>query len=247
MNSVRTWVTLAALLGASAVGCSSPDPDPKVALYTSVGWNDDPGTLDAIGYQVQVDIGWPDRATDCFALSPDLNVTVNDRAPKAIVAEGCRWDVLTTFDGFLKDEPITIQLKDGARLLAEATYNRPFPGFDMQLVSPADGTVRSGEKVAVALPEPTFERPVIGAMFYWRDPPPEGVPPFHSIVHTPGARASQPIEVTAPTLTGRAWLVVTAWPYSKSMFGADASSGFESCVITNPELLSGPVAVEVVP
>lgn len=104
-------------------------------------------------------------------------MTVNDREAGPIHTSDCEWDVLVEVGPFAADDPgpTTVRLLDGTHVLGEAIYDGLFPGFPAQLVSPADGRVRTGDDVAAQLtaplpPEVLFES-YSAAKFYWLDPP----------------------------------------------------------------------------
>src|SRR5262245_52602310 len=72
----RAGFALAFVLAAGVPACGE-DGDPEMMVSTWFRWNEDPGSVDEIGYQVSVDVGWPSRFESCFDLSPGLHVTVN--------------------------------------------------------------------------------------------------------------------------------------------------------------------------
>jgi hypothetical protein len=246
MNRLAYCVVPAALSLAFGVGCSSPDPEPNLTVLVDVSWNDNPETAEQIGFQVHVDIGWLDRVEDCYALSSALNVTVNDRPPKAVKAVDCSWDVLTTFDGFLEREPITVRLRDHSAVVAEATYEHAFLDCDVQLVSPAERPLRAGEALTVSLSRtPSIQMSYGVVDFFWRDPT-EGVPPFHSSAEAILQSDTEFLELTTPAVTGRAYLLAMGL-FGRGMVAAEHCNGFRDCVLMDTSTRCGPLAVEVVP
>lgn len=238
---------VALVVGLSSAGCSSSN-DPAKALFTQAEWKDDPGSAAEIGYWVSVDVGWPSRTESCFPLSPALHVTVNDREAGPIYTSDCEWDILVEVGPFAADDPgpTTVRLLDGTHVLGEAIYDGLFPGFSAQLVSPADGMVRAGEQVAIALTAPLpaevlFDRGP--ARFYWLDPP-DDVPPFYSSAIATMESDRQSIAVPAPALTGRAAMVIRT--FDRPRGSARSCVGFTSCAAWPSENI-GPVFVEVIP
>jgi hypothetical protein len=231
----------------AAMGGCDDTPAREVRLLTATQWNDSPGSIDEIGYQVHVDIGWPSRPTSCFPLSPDLRVTVNDHEPVPVVARAdCEWDVLVTVPGFATDVDVTVKLHDGDRLLGEATYSGIFPGFtSWALVSPVDGRVRAGEPIAIAAStDRALYSSTVAAYFHWLDMA-GPAPPFHSFATAAAAPDGLSAVVPAPPLTGRALMVVAN---VDEEFGVAAScTGFSSCESWPDTSTIGPMLVEVIP
>jgi hypothetical protein len=240
---------IACLLLGAASGCGDDNTPLDMRLLTATRWLRDPGAIDEIGYEVHVDIGWPSRGMTCFALSPDLRVTVNDREPVPLVARAdCEWDVLLSLRGFASDTDLTVKLHDGDRLLGEATYTGMFPGFSSwRVVSPADGRVRAGEPLALAASPgaPGLFSVNVGAYFHWLDMA-GPAPPFNTFVSMMAGPDRLTAEATVPTLTGRALMVVHN--VADMPFGAAAScTGFSFCESWADTSTVGPFAVEVIP
>jgi hypothetical protein len=238
----------ACLLLAATSGCGDNTSPPEIRLLTATRWLDDPGSIDELGYEVHVDIGWPDKALTCFPLSPDLRVTINAREPLPVVARAnCAWDVLVIVRGFTSDTDVTVKLHDGDTLLGEATYSGMFPGFSSwQLVSPADGRVRAGEPLAIAAsPGPALFAQTVGMYFHWLDMA-GAAPPFNTFALATAGADGLSAQATAPPLTGRALMVVRN--VDDKGFGLAAScTGFSSCASWPDYFTIGPIAVEVIP
>jgi len=239
---------VALVVGVSSAGCSGSD-DPTKALLTKAEWKNEPGSAAEIGYWVSVDVGWPSRAEDCFPLSPRVHVTVNDREAGTIHTSDCEWDVLVEAGPFAADDPgpTAVRLLDGTHLLGEAIYDGLFPGYAAQLLSPADGRVRTGEQVAVQLAAPLPAEVLFSssgvAKFYWLDPP-DSVPPFYSYATAALDTDRLSITVNAPALTGRAAVVIET--FDRQLGSAQSCVGFTSCTAWPSEMI-GPVFVEVIP
>jgi hypothetical protein len=238
---------LAACLLAAMSGCDDAPP-PDVRLLTRVSWLDDPGSIDEIGYEIGVDVGWHSRPTSCFPLSPDLRVTVNDRQPVPVVAQAdCEWDALVTVRGFTADTDVVVKLHDGDRLLGEATYRGMFPAFSAgRVVSPADGRVRVGEPVTVAV-SPGWELfpDGISFNFHWLDMT-GPAPPFSTFAFGTVAPDLLSAQATAPPLTGRALLVLDSFRDTPLIL-AESCTGFSSCEAVPSPFVIGPMPIEVIP
>jgi len=237
---------LLAALAASAVGCGST-PVPDMQMMTAVWWNRDPSALGEIGYEVLVDFGWMDRAKDCFPLSPNLKLQVNDREVAPTAAGLCEWDILVRLKGFVQDEPLNIRVSDGDRVLGTALFTGMFPGASAQLISPVGGAVHAGEKIVVSIPSGVVPRAadLFGADFYWRDTP-AGVPPFYSFSPAAAGADGGTVETTAPMQTGRAALAIETL-YSDSFVSAQTCEGFTNCYGQPNFDTLGPISIEVVP
>jgi hypothetical protein len=237
----------ACLLLAAASGCDDA-AQLDVRVLTATRWLDEPGSIDEIGYQVHVDVGWPVRSMTCFPLSPDLRVTVNDREPVPVVARAdCEWDVLVTLRGFASDTDLTVKLHDGERLVGEATYTGMFPGFSSwRLVSPADGRVRAGEPLAIAAAgDSLLFSDTVGMYFHWLDMA-GAAPPFRTFALTTAGPDRRTGEATAPPLIGRALMVVNNVD-DLGYRPATSCTGFSSCQSWADASTIGPIAIEVIP
>jgi hypothetical protein len=225
--AARLGLVLAFLGGLG--GCGGEAGDGDMALLAWFRWNDAPASPAQIGYEVRVDVGWPSRSQTCFALSPNLRVTVNDRAAETdgVVGE-CMWDVVFRAGPFTMDEPVEIRVLDGERSLGEARFDGAFAGAGAKLVSPESGTVAPGGELTISVPTGL---PVMlpAAEFYWRDPPP-GVPTFRSWVPAQLAPDGFSVKTTAPAvpgLSGRAALVIELADFPPP--AASSCTGFVSC------------------
>src|SRR4029077_5536211 len=171
-------------------------------LFTVFGWNDDPSSLAEIGYQVLVDVGWPDRHQRCFDLPAQFRVTVDGKEAMDIGSGGdCQWDFLFRVGGFWENAPVTVRVLDGERLLGEAIYKNAFPGLKSQLLVPADSRVQAGGDVTATLPE-GFKTPFSqSARFYWRDTP-DSVPPFYTFASAAFDPETLILTAKAPSVSG---------------------------------------------
>ena len=241
---IRAAACLAAMAGAAGCGSDAPPP---IDLLTAAVWNEDPGTLDAIGYRVSVDFGWPSRAQSCFSLPSDLTVAVNDRVVTPEQTGECVWDILVNFDAVAPDGPVHVRIASGSRVYGEATYDDLFPGVGAQLVPAGDGTIHAGSQVVVALPATTVPfGPNLGAgRFYWLDAQPSGVP-FYTFAIAPDGSVPQTVVMTAPAITGRAMLIVES-VFNQGLGSATSCSGFESCTSSPTEGWAGPISVDIIP
>jgi hypothetical protein len=235
-------VGLAALLGGAA-GCGS-DQSPEIDLMAVGSWNLDPGSADQIGYQVDVDFGWPSRTETCFPLPEDLTVTLNGREVVPEHRGDCEWDMLVRFDAVAPDAPVTVSVQSRDHRWGEATYQGLFPGSAAQLVTPA-GQARAGDPIVVEIPAGTvLSSSSYGAQFYWLDTPPSQ-PTFYDYVGAALASDSRSVTIVAPATTGRAALVVRA-VFPSDYISAQSCSGFANCLALPEMETLGPVSVEVV-
>ena len=85
---------------------------------------------------------------------------------------------------------------------------------------------------------------MVKCTIYWLDPP-DDVPPFYSYALATMESDRQSITIPAPTLTGRAAMVVQAFD-QRLMGSARSCVGFTSCAEWPSESI-GPVFVEVIP
>jgi hypothetical protein len=238
-----TLVCAATCLGA---GCAS-DAAPPIELLATAQWNRDPPTLDAIGYQVWVDFGWPSRTESCFALPMDLTVTLNDRQATPPRLGECVWDTLVQFDAVPPDAPVHVRVASGKHVYGEATYNNLFPGYGAQFIPAGDGTFHVGDAIAVAFPSsavPTASD--VGAgHFYWLDAQPSGIP-YYTFANAPDGFVPNSVVIAAPATTGQATLVVQT-VLNGGYAGAASCSGFEHCTSLPNSDTIGPIAVNIIP
>ena len=142
-------------------------------------------------------------------------------------------------------------VRSGDALIGEARYRALFPGFGAaQPLSPADGRVRAGETLALAIPtgwpvDGDVDDGRVDASFTWLDPAPS-VPPFHSSVVATANAERTAVELTAPTLTGRAQVILRNLAYAERV-GATACAGFSRCLALPSSDVLGPVEIEVIP
>jgi hypothetical protein len=245
--NARGWArwTLAGCALALAGACGEDPRPPAMDLFVRAEWNDTPASADQIGYQVEAEIVMLDRNQSCVPL-PDLRITIND-ADYPIVAGDCDTHVSATARPVRTDAATVVTLRSSYGLMGAATFPGLFPGSGAsQLVSPADGRVRMGEKVAVTIPAgwPVGDGRV-SAFLYWLDPAPS-VPPFASYVLANATVDRTAVEVTAPMLTGRAQVILQSLESPENV-NADACTGFERCIGYDTADVLGPVAIEVIP
>ncbi len=241
---IRLAACLAAMAGAARCGSDAPPP---IALLTHAEWNDNPSTLDAIGYRVSVDFGWPSRAKDCFSLPSDLTVTMNERQATPTEMGECVWDIVANFDAVPPDAPVHVRVAGGGRVYGEATFDNLFPGFGAHLVPPGDGTVQADSQFTVALPATAVPvtQNLSAGHFFWLDTPPSQVP-FFTFARGMDGSDPQTVVITAPATAGRAALVVSS-VFQGGYASATSCTGFESCTSWPSSDAAGPIVVDVVP
>lgn len=243
----RPWTAgllLTGIAAALSAGCGD-DQSPKVGLQMVSIWNGDPLSVGDVGYQMQVYVSWVDRGQDCFKLSSNLLVQVNDFQAVPSFQGDCESTAELAFGPFLTDVPVTVQLKDGGKTLGQAQFDRLFPGMGLQLLSPAGGQVRAGDPMTFSLPAAPVLGTTVEVRFYWLDTP-ASVPPFYSIVSGTVGTDGQTVQIMAPALTGHAQ-VVTFGPFPEGAGEQLSCTGFQFCGVQTDTSFQGPVPVEVVP
>ena len=243
MRTAPTAFWLAAL---AAVGCGS-NGIPPANINVSAQWNDDPGTVAAIGYSVSLEIVWPSRGQDCFSLPSDLTVAVNDQQVVAQPPGDCSsWDL--RFDAIAPDAPVTVRMFSGSHGYGEAIYDDLFPGFGAQVAAASGSQVPAGGQIEVILPagavaaDPTL----LWGQFHWTDPGSAGVP-FSTRAPAMAGPDPQSVLVTAPsTLTGAAMLVIKGGFHS-TLGTLKSCTGFGACLSNTAAESAGPVSVVVTP
>jgi hypothetical protein len=240
------WAALLALAGFAGWGCGG-GKDPEIRMEVRGVWNEYPGTIAQTGFQLWVDVGYPERRDSCFPLSPDLRVRVNDLEATPSFESDCQWDALTFFGPFDKNVPITVRWQDGDRVLGEAQFENLFPGADAQLVTPAEGNqVKVGEPFAATVPVPLDVPDLIAADFYWLDTP-DDIPPYHTFVAGKLSDDGSTFQAPAPAVTGRAAVVLRTVFANSSILSAVSCTGFSFCDAWPDDETIGPFYVEVVP
>jgi hypothetical protein len=236
---------LALLLAASLAVVACDDAGlPEMELLTSVGWNEAPASVADLGYEVNVDVGWPDRFSSCFSLPGALRVTVNDHETTSLGIMGdCRWDVVFRAERITEPGPVTVRIYDGSRMLGEAVYRDVLRGFDAKLVTSTAGRVRAGDPVTILVPD-NVPVQLPDAMFFWRDSP-ANVPAFYTRSSAELAPDGLTITTTAPALRGQAGRAALVISTSGAELGATSECvGFEHCTAYVKHVL-GPIEVEV--
>jgi hypothetical protein len=236
---------LAGCVLALAGGCGDDPRPPDVDLHVWAAWADDAASSAEIGYEVRVVSNMPDRAESCFPL-PALQFTVND-IDYATAAGDCDADVSVIARAVRADADTVVTLRSAHGPMGTATFQGLFPGFGAsQLVSPADGRVRMGEKLAISIPPgwPVGDGRVSAAV-HWLDPAPS-VPPFYSYVIGNANVDRTAVELTMPMLTGRAQVILEDLRFPE-MIDSTSCSGFARCFGHPSTGVLGPVAIEVIP
>jgi hypothetical protein len=240
---------VAAVIGGMA-GCGS-DAAPPIALNVSARWNDDPGTVSDVGYELWVDFGWPSRLQTCFPVPSDLTVTVDGRDFVPDHRGDCEWDIFMVVPGVAPDAPVDVRVSSGSHVYGEAIYDGLFPGVGAQLVPAGDGTVHSGDPVTVQFPGTRVAAypDTSWGQFHWLDPQADPVP-FYTFA--PGTTASdgRSFQLTVPSITGRASLIIKGIfndPAAAPVAIASTCTGFTNCIANPATDIVGPVPVTVLP
>jgi hypothetical protein len=246
----RSLVVFACAAGALSFtgGCGGDDPPPlNVDLLVTAAWNDEPSSVDEIGYELSVEAHLWERGSNCAPL-PDLRWMV----------DGVEWAVgpLGACESWIDTDarPVTpgattvVQLLSGDRVVGEATYSGLFPGAGTtSVLSPPDGRVRMGETLVVSAPAGlrSGDGRRVSVYVNWLDPAPS-VPPFRSYVNGTVTADGTAVEIVAPLITGRAQVTLQSLS-SNDAITTDACTGFSACRALPSTNVIGPVAIEVVP
>jgi hypothetical protein len=250
----RPWAAclgLAAALLGSAAGCGS-DAGPSILLNVLAQWKDDPGTTSDVGYELWVDFGWPSRSQSCFPAPPDLTVTVDGRSVAPDHRGDCEWDIFIVVPNVAPDMPVDVRVSAGSHVYGEAIYDDLFPGFGAQLIGAGDdGTMPAGSPVTVQFPgmDAAVDVGLAAGHFHWLDLQP-GTVPFYTYAPGTSAPDGRSVQLTAPSITGRASLVIKgifADPTRKPSPIATTCTGFTNCLGTPSSDAIGPLSVTVVP
>jgi hypothetical protein len=224
MGWLKVWAGgLFAMIFVSA-GCgSSTSPRPQWTVFVAAGWNDLPTTTDQVGYSVSIQLeSYGPTTSSCPAWSGAMQLQVNGQETATTVDDtGCL--VKATLGPALKVDPISIDLLDGAVVVAHGEFDDLAPGTKATLVMPADGTFHAGDDILV-VPPPELPTGFSGlAVFYPLDPNTwsptgKGVAP---------QRLADGLHVTAPALAGRAALTFDGRPFGPMV--AISCTGFALC------------------
>ncbi len=239
---------LALVGGAAVAGCDgSAENHAPQYLTVEAHWNDSPSTVDQIGYQLWVDLLWPDRRQGCYALSPNLAIHIDDDIIVPPAVEGdCGYESLVIVNGVAAQASTTVSLRDGDQVVGNGTFGGLFPFTGANLVTPAAGQpVKAGDPFAIALPTPASPDSA-GARFYWTAPP-SGVPPFYSWASGTLSADGSTFQGTAPATTGRAIVAVEGIFGQGNYVAPTSCTGFQYCNGLPSFDVAGPVSIEVDP
>ncbi len=247
------WTKLLGLVlagGMAGAGCGGggAESHPPQYLTIQAQWNDSPSAVDQIGYQMSVDLVWPDRLQGCYPLPPTLALHIDDDIVVAPPIEGdCADESLTIVNGVAARASTTVSLQDGDQVLAEASFDGLFPYAAATLVAPAAGqAAKAGDPFAIALPVP----PVLdttGAQFYWTDIP-STVPPFYSWAAGTLSADGSTLQGTIPAAANGHAIVVVKGIFGQGNDVAAAScTGFQFCNGLPSFEAAGPISLDVEP
>jgi hypothetical protein len=243
-------LALAGCLLSAPAGCNEDQQPPALDLTANASWNRDPSSIADIGYELELDIYFSDRAQTCFELPRDLRVVVDDRQLDLnLMAVGaCQSNLRITAIALTPRETTVVKVLDGDAVLGEATYRNLFPGSTgAEVLSPADGRPRMGETLTISIPTGWHEStdPRVIGFFHWLDPA-ASVPPFSTFVYGTAAADALSVTVAAPMIAGRAMVVFSKLGLS-DVTVAESCTGFRTCRSFASDDTVGPVAVEVIP
>jgi hypothetical protein len=232
-------------MSAAACGGGAENHLPQM-LRVDAHWNDSPGTVDQIGYQLWVDLLWPDRREACYPLSPNLVIHVDDDIVVTPPIEGdCGYESFMIVNGVQPRASTTVSLLDGDRVLGQGTFDGLFPDSGATLVAPAAGQpVEAGGSFAIALPRRA--QLDVGAQFYWTDVA-ANVPPFYSWASGALSADGLTFEGTAPGTAGHAMVAVDGIFGEGAFVSPTSCSGFQYCDGFPTADRAGPVSIEVDP
>ncbi len=222
------------------VGCGGDGEELALSVGVGAQFQSPDGPPRAVGYQllvvfVQVSTFW---RPNCPTLPSTLHLLVNDQEvpPTVDSSTGCL-DASVTFGLTPQIGTVTVDAKDGDRLLGHAEFQGLTPGAGATLAVPADGQVRAGDEIVVV---PTPELPTGG----------EILADFHPLDDTtvgadlyppqPFGRLADGIHLLVPTFSGRAAVTILGMPYVPQP--SYSCPGFDICTADADNTL-GPVFV----
>jgi hypothetical protein len=247
MRFSAVWVALLLVALSATPGCDSAAP-PPVRLEARSTWNDDPGSIDAIGYRVSVDVVWPTRLEDCFSLPADLTISLNDHPVVPEPMGDCAGSLTANFDAVAPDGPVDIRVVGGGHVYGEATYDDLFPGFGAQLSSASNNQLPAGGEVQVTLPATAVSvaADLFSAHFHWTD----GISavPFYTFALGKVGPDPQTVIITVPsTPTGPAQMIIKSVFFHDTIGSAKSCTGFTFCGSFPDMDSAGPISVQVTP
>jgi hypothetical protein len=236
-----------AWLAALAAGCGGGDTHTPSILRVDTEWNDSPSAVDQIGYQLWVDVMWPDRSTQCYALPPNLQIHVGDQVLTPSVSGDCSSEMLVLANGFTQGGPVEVTVQSGEQVLGDGVYDNLFPYAAAAITAPPSGEpVKAGDPITVVVPTPVLDTSLKAALFYWTDTT-NGVPPYYTFASATIADDLVTFQTTAPAITGHALIDVEGRFGTADFVTATSCSGFRTCVGVPTWNHAGPVAIEIVP
>jgi hypothetical protein len=181
-------------------------------------WPLSPATPEQLGYSILVGVLQRPEGGSCRKIPASTRILVNGtEAP--LTPYDAQPDCLqagVTLGPLFQDQPVTVNVEEGGRIVGEAVFDGLTPGTAATLTSPADGQLHAGDDIVV--------RPISGlpansgnAVFYPLDAPiwkPWGI-------YADSERLPDGVHVAAPAFTGRAVLVF--------LFAGTASFSTASC------------------
>jgi hypothetical protein len=203
-------------------------------LFASAHWIDLPATTDQVGYSVFIQLGaYGPTTSACPSWPAAMQFQVDGQEMPLTLDSSC--SAMITIGPTFQVDPLTIDLLDGATVVAHAEFDDLTPGTKATLVTPADGTFHPGDDILVVPPPELPTGTTDLAVFYPLDP--NTWSPMGTAV-TP-QRLADGVHVTAPALVGRAALAFDGRPFAQTTDPASCT-GFALCSASSSYEL-GPV------
>jgi hypothetical protein len=214
--------------------------DPGLSVGAAAQFQSQAGPPRAVGYQLAVVIEQVESSTrpTCPTLPATLHLLIDDQEVPPVFdpTTGCL-NTDATFDLTPQIGTVTVDAKDGDRLLAHAEFDGLTPGAGATLAVPADGQVQAGDDIVVVPPPalPTGEQTPV--TFYPLDDTTVAAQLYPPQLDE---RLADGIHVLVPAFSGRAAVTFLGMPYVPQP--SYACPGFDFCT-ANADSTLGPVFV----
>jgi hypothetical protein len=221
-------------------GCSDKENDmPGFSVGIEAEWNSDPKSQADVGVIYSLVVTQFEQHSQCGAFPPSTEVWANDMSLSLVPSPndpGCSWAAIK-MGPFLKDQDVTVQVREGTRVVAEANYQKLTPGTAAALEGTTGENLHAGDQFVVR-PIPDLPGESGLATFYALDEPDWN--PYRSTAMP--VRMMDGLHITVPAFTGRAIFVV--WNTGTYLVPEITCQGFAVCMgkasnALGPFLVSG--------
>jgi hypothetical protein len=222
------------------VGCGGGGEELALSVAAGAQFQSQAGPPRAVGYQLAVVIIQVQTSTrpTCPTLPSTLHLLINDQEVPPVLdpSTGCL-NTDAAFDLTPQVGTVTVDAKDGDRLLAHAVFDGLAPGGGATLAVPANGQVQAGDEIVVVPPPelPTGEGTF--ANFYPLDDTTVAADLYPAQAPV---RLADGLHVPVPTFSGRAAVTFGGMPYVPQ--ATYSCPGFDICT-ADADTTLGPVFV----